>query len=400
MSQVDFPMFDADQHYYEAPDAFIRHVAPDMRKRCMQWADINGKRRLLVGGQINRFIPNPTWDPIARPGSLDDYFRGKNTGGIDVKTMFGELEPLADHPEYLHREARLKVMDDQGVEAAYFFPTLAVGMQQSLAHDIPAAVAAFSGLNRWLLEDWGFGADGRIFAAPVITLADVDSAVAEVEWALDQGATLVCMVPGPVPLADGGSISPANEMFDPVWACINEAGITVGIHGGDGGMREYINRWERMDAMQAFVSSAFNMVVTHERQIGDTFAALICHGLFARHPNLRLASIENGGSFVPHLLHELEIAFGKMPQAFAENPVETFQKHVWVSPYYEDDIERIAECIGTDHVLFGSDWPHAEGLADPSAFIHDVPFLDDAQLQDVMRHNARSLVTPRSAQAA
>ncbi len=69
-----------------------------MRKRCMQWADINGKQRLLVGGQINQFIPNPTWDPIAKPGSLDDYFRGRNTGGIDVKTMFGELEPLSDTP--------------------------------------------------------------------------------------------------------------------------------------------------------------------------------------------------------------------------------------------------------------------------------------------------------------
>jgi len=45
----------------------------------MQWAEVNGKKRLLVGGRINKFIPNPTFDPIARPGSLEDYFRGRNT---------------------------------------------------------------------------------------------------------------------------------------------------------------------------------------------------------------------------------------------------------------------------------------------------------------------------------
>ena len=67
---LDFPVFDADNHYYEALDAFTRHLDPTMRKRGMQWATIDGKQRLLVGGQVNRFIPNPTFDPISKPGAL------------------------------------------------------------------------------------------------------------------------------------------------------------------------------------------------------------------------------------------------------------------------------------------------------------------------------------------
>ena len=94
---LDFRPFDADNHYYEAEDAFTRHVEPEMAKRCMQWADVGGKRRLLVGGKINKFIPNPTFDPIARPGSLEDYL-GRNEAGVDLKEMFGDLEPIADHP--------------------------------------------------------------------------------------------------------------------------------------------------------------------------------------------------------------------------------------------------------------------------------------------------------------
>ncbi len=43
MASLDFKAFDADNHYYEAEDAFIRHVDPKMHKRCMQWAEINGR---------------------------------------------------------------------------------------------------------------------------------------------------------------------------------------------------------------------------------------------------------------------------------------------------------------------------------------------------------------------
>lgn len=115
MPDLDFRPFDADQHYYEAEDAFTRHIEPSMAKRCMQWAVVDGKKRLLVGGRVNKFIPNPTFDPIAAPGALEDYFRGRNTEGLDLKTMFGDLDPIDDHPEYRDRDARVRQLDVQGL---------------------------------------------------------------------------------------------------------------------------------------------------------------------------------------------------------------------------------------------------------------------------------------------
>ena len=72
--------FDADNHYYEATDAFTRYIEPEYAKRAMQWAEIDGKTRLLVGGRVNRFIPNPTFSHLAKPGSLEQYFRGQQRG--------------------------------------------------------------------------------------------------------------------------------------------------------------------------------------------------------------------------------------------------------------------------------------------------------------------------------
>src|SRR5580692_2436044 len=106
---VDYTTFDADNHYYEATDAYTRHIDKAMAKRAMQWAEIDGRQRLLVGGRVNHFIPNPTFDPVARPGTLAEYYRGRNPEAKDMRTLFGALEPI--RPEYRDRDARLAVME-------------------------------------------------------------------------------------------------------------------------------------------------------------------------------------------------------------------------------------------------------------------------------------------------
>ena len=161
-------------------------------------------------------------------------------------------------------------------------------------------------------------------------------------------------------------------------------------------MQEYLDRWEPTGAFESFRSSAFRQVTTHERQIFDTMAALVCHGLFSRHPRLRIASIENGGMFVPNLVEELKIGYAKMPTDFQGDPVEQFCEHVWVSPYYEDDIDLIKEHIGAEHMLFGSDYPHAEGLEDPTDYILDIPNFSEDEVRKIMRDNAWELVSPKS----
>jgi hypothetical protein len=93
-TELPFKFFDCDNHYYEALDAFTRHLEPAYRKRAMQWAQIDGRTRLLVGGKVNKFIPNPIFDPVAAPGVMDEYFRGRNPKNADVSKLFGQLEPI------------------------------------------------------------------------------------------------------------------------------------------------------------------------------------------------------------------------------------------------------------------------------------------------------------------
>jgi predicted TIM-barrel fold metal-dependent hydrolase len=395
MARTDFAAFDADNHYYEATDAFTRHLDPRFRKRGIQWAEIDGRQRLLVGGSICRFIPNPTFDPIARPGSLDLYFRGKSPSN-DIREAFGDLERMADRPEYRDRDARLKVMDDQGLDGAFLFPTLGVGIEEALLPDIDAVQASFTAFNRWLEDDWGYAYQDRLFAAPMLSLTDPARAEAEATRVIEAGARIVCLRGAPIRTASGGR-SPGSEDFDRFWSLIEEAGITVGYHSGDSGYGRYADDWGAGGEMEAFRYDPFRTLVMTDRPMLETLGAFIIHGVFHRHPGLRIATIENGSAWVPELFRRLRKFYKQVPDAFTEEPIETFRRHVWVAPFYEDDIRGLADSIGIDHVLFGSDWPHAEGLAEPTDFVDDLDGFDADEIRTIMRDNGRSLATPRVA---
>ncbi|MFM8860867.1 MAG: amidohydrolase family protein [Acidimicrobiia bacterium] len=386
-------VFDADNHYYEPLDAFTRHIEPEFRHRCMQWAEVNGKQMLLVGGKINRFIPNPTFDRLSAPGSLEQYFRGRNPKGDSVKDLFGDLEPC--DPAYRDREIRLKVMGDMHIDGALFFPTLAVGMENALHDDLPAAQAAFRAFNRWLDEDWGFAYEETIFATPVMVLGDIDNAVRELEWALDRDARCVLVGTGPVRTTEGLK-SPADPRFDPFWARVQEAGVTVVYHGGANAYYDLITMWGEKSEMEAHKFEPLRQALSHDA-VADTFAALILHGLMDRFPRIRFATVETGANWVRPLLKRMKKIYSQAPAMFANDPVEQFKQNVWVSPFYEDELDQLRDVMGADRLMLGSDWPHTEGLADPFTFIGDLTEagFSEAEQQLIMHDNCASLVVRR-----
>jgi predicted TIM-barrel fold metal-dependent hydrolase len=391
MDAVDFPIFDADNHYYEPVDAFTRHLDPAMRKRTMQWAEIDGKTRLLVGGKVNRFIPNPTFGAVSRPGVLADFFRAK--GGVgDMRAGLGELEPIESRPEYRDRDARLAVMDRQGIEQTIMLPTLGVGMETALEHDPEALVAAFSAFNRWLLEDWGFNHQDRIYGAPYMVLADPAAAAAELDFALEHDARVVLMRPGPVAIP-GGRTTPGDRRHDAFWARLNEAGITLVVHGGDSSYGDYERLWGLSGEVESFRTAPLKRLLSAS-SIQDFMASLMADKLFERFPNLRVATIETGSGWVGPLLKKLRTVSIQVPGEFAQDPYELFLEHVWVSPFFEDDVYELVEKVGADRVVFGSDYPHVEGLAEPADFVKEIDRLDGSAVRKIMRENARSLVTP------
>ncbi len=387
MGELGYLAFDADNHYYEALDAFTRHLDPRLGPRVVQWAEVDGRRYHLIGGRISRVVVNPTFDPVSPAGAMAEYFRG-NPSGRTPREYLREREPI--RPEYRDRVARLRAMDGQGLEKIWLFPTLGVIYEELLKHDPEGVGIMFRAFNRWLDEDWGFAFDDRIFAAPYITLADPGFAVSELEWALGRGARTVVMRPA-APTTALGQRSPTDPMFDPFWARVNEAGITVVLHAGDSG---YSTNGYADDEFRAKFGSETRpsiRLMLLERAIYDFLATVVFDKLFDRFPNLRLASVENGAEFLPDLFRKLHSAARKSPGYFEEHPADTLKRHVWVNPFFEDDLDEVVHYMGADRVIFGSDWPHIEGLPQPLDYLVELKNLDAADQRLVMRDNALAL---------
>jgi predicted TIM-barrel fold metal-dependent hydrolase len=386
----DYPVFDADNHYYEALDAFTRHLDPRVQSRTVQWCEIDGRRHHLVGGRVSRAVTNPTFTPIAKPGALHDYLRGARDGKTALE-LLRDREPIPSY--YREPEARLEKMDQQGLQAVWLFPTLGVLYEELLKHDVEAVNWTFRAFNQWLEEDWGLNHRGRIAAAPYISLADVGWAVNELEWALERQASVVVIRPSAVWTAEG-PLSPGDPHFDPFWARVHEAGIAVVVHAGDSGYS--CNGY----ASDQFGASFGNQGVmmrpsvkawSIERAALDFLAQLIFDRLFERFPGVRIASIENGSQFLPDLFRKLA-SIGKQATGYFENdPVETFRRHVWINPFWEDDVTEVVEYMGADRVIFGSDWPHIEGLPEPLDYLNELEGFDAPARRRILSENMLEL---------
>jgi predicted TIM-barrel fold metal-dependent hydrolase len=359
--------FDADGHYYEPHDAFTRHLEQRYRDRSLHVVPgADGLGRLYFGDKKLGMMKVTQTDYTGTPGSRRGFFQGEVD---DVGWRMVDVINAHDHPSMMQRGARLTLMDEQGIEATLLYPSVGLAVEHEMHDDVEAMYANLRSFNRWLEEDWGYGSDGRIYAAPMISLVDPDQAVAEMQRVLDLGARTVHVRRGPV--YGASSASPSCDRF---WALAQEANVPVTFHTGDAAYDEcWASQWGEPTRAPLQYRSAFASYLA-DNAAPDTFANLIFNNLFERFPRLRILSIENGSAWVPGLLKKLDkfAAYGRggvgLGGKFTAKASEVFLEHFYVCPFFEEDPVELAASIGTSHVLFGSDWPHPEGLAEPLEF--------------------------------
>jgi predicted TIM-barrel fold metal-dependent hydrolase len=130
----------------------------------------------------------------------------------------------------------------------------------------------------------------------------------------------------------------------------------------------------------------------------DTLAALVFHNLFDRYPNIKVMSIENGSGWVEYLVRNMDKkkGMGRYGRWIGGRPKgrlsDIFRRHVFVTPYPEDDVPGFVEFLGADNVLFGSDYPHPEGLKSPLDFTSLLDGVPAAQVRKIMSENVSKLL--------
>ncbi len=111
----NFPVFDADNHMYEQPDAFTRYL-PTEYKHVVHLMVINGRKKPVINNTISEYIQNPTFNVVARTGAQSDFFKNGNPEGKSRREILGE--PIRSPESFFRPEPRLSLIDEQGVDRA------------------------------------------------------------------------------------------------------------------------------------------------------------------------------------------------------------------------------------------------------------------------------------------
>ena len=176
-------------------------------------------------------------------------------------------------------------------------PTLGVGMEQAL---LPTWTPPWRPSGR-STGGWTRTGDSPtrsgFSALPTSHCANPDNAVRELEWALERDARFIVMVPGPI-TTDVGMRAPGDPMFDAFWQLANDSGVTVCYHSGETYYSKFMPAWGESDYMMSFQALLGFRSLFSGDALQDTFANHLHNGLFLRFPNLRMASIESGSTWV------------------------------------------------------------------------------------------------------
>ncbi len=363
------PIFDADTHLYETEDAFTRYMPKAFAEEWGPHYKVgdDGQYALYVGPRkVEISADYMTADNlIPPPGKLHEWLRAQKEGKSELEMRV----PIS--AEMTGPEERVKYLDRWDVRSSIMY----VGNFVSAIsyYDDPAAAhAVFHAYNRWMLDQWSFDYQGRIYSCPIITLADVDKACEQAKWAVENGARLVLMPMGPF-----NNKAPAHPDHDPFWSILNEAGVSVVYHVSEAiYLKDHMAVWGEPMQKSRLRQSAFVWMHGYsERPVIETISSFIFWNFFERYPNIKILSAENGAEWVPSTLVKMDKSRGMAKMGYwpggqlKERPSKIFMRHVGVVAYPEDDIAKLIEQTGSaDWLMMGSDYPHSEGVPEPRDF--------------------------------
>ena len=216
----------------------------------------------------------------------------------------------------------------------------------------------------------------------------------ELEWALDRGARTVVMRPA-APHTATGRVPASDPRFDPFWARVQRGRhhrrrargrqrLLVATATRPTGSRPAFSGRRPLGADRSRRSHI-------ERAAYDFLITLVFDKLFERFPG-RARRVGRERRRVPPRPVQASCArpTARCPATSPRTRSRSFRRNVWINPFWEDDVNEIVELMGADRVIFGSDWPHIEGMPRP------LDYARRAQGRSTTRPSSRSCATTRA----
>lgn len=325
-----YKIIDADSHVIEPPSMWKQYLEPEFKE----------------------FAPSPDMTIKGEPITQKISLKVKAEGNKQMR----QTHPHAYFNRY-NPESHVQAMVQMGVEIAFIYPTY--GLWLFAIDHLPAEVigAFVRAYNTWLYEDFCSYDRDRLKGVGAINLHDSDDMVKELHRIANFGWKAVFLRPNPVK----GRIF-SDRAYEPFWTACEALDIAVGIHEGTHSLLPTTgaDRFHTRFALHA---------CSHPMEQMMALLALIEGGVLERHPKLRVGFLESGCGWLPYWLWKLDEEYINLHWEVKDQvrlkPSEYFYRQCYIAvdpsePY----LPEIIGSIGSDNLIFGSDYPHMDHHSD------------------------------------
>ena len=347
-SPVSSPVIDADGHVLEPADMYTTYIDPRFRDRALRIAcDEKGHENLI--------IDNKPYQSTTMRGNL-----GAIGGiGMDPKLLYtrgavtyAEGSPLGGYDP----TARLKVMDEEGIDIALLYPTLGI-FWEGAVQDAQLATAYTRAYNRWIVE-FCHENPKRLYPIAHISLLDPDGAIEETLRARKEGCIGVYLSPDLAARRDKRLDDPSFEHF---WETVQDLQMPIAFHvvvREEQTFHEWTRRLDGRPGPLGLFGHSFLGI-----DVMTAFTSMLTLGMFEKYPRLKCAVLEAGASWIGAWLDRMDYK-SEVTQFMSPNtlkPSEYFYRQCLVSADPDESMTaQIVQHMGADYFLWASDYPHVD----------------------------------------
>jgi predicted TIM-barrel fold metal-dependent hydrolase len=333
----------ADSHMdliYLPPDTFTSRLPARWRDRVPRVMEREGVKVWVSGDDV-----------LGRYGYYGPGVTGGRRGRVLAEAGFASGQTRPSDPALRRAD-----QERDGIEAEIIYGIIGISrgvFTNKGIRDPELLAAVYAAYNDWIAE-FNRSMPGRYFGLGCLPNHDARAAAEEARHCAALGLRGAVFVPW-------GSAMPVwHEMWQPMWAAAEEAGLVLSFHVFEGGGATVGYEVQGL----RHPASIGAWVVVAPAQMDEILASLILSGVCERHPRLRLVLGESGIGWLPYMLERLDDTYEERladdlrlplpPSAYFKRQIHaTFQKD-------HHGVRAMAE-IAPDNVMWGSDYPHRDG---------------------------------------
>jgi predicted TIM-barrel fold metal-dependent hydrolase len=344
-----------DAHVLEPPDLWEKRMPADMAARMPRSEKIDERteRVHIDGRSFERKIglnPVMTEEDLELAGAASTGSAFRQAG-----VRFSEASGFGRPPGAFDVQLRLKDLDEEGIWGEIVFPS--IGLWNGLIKDPVLYRDGVRVVNDFLKETY-LDVTPRCIPAAEISVRSVEDAVAEATRAAEMGFKAINL---PTTLDEDGMYNWNYDVWEPLWATADEAGLVLAIHIGS----------EAKDpagsGTRVFHGPGGAVLNYVETTFGAQRAAtmLVTSGALDRHPDLKVLTSEGGATWVPFIADRMDEGYRQhgvyVRPKLSRPPSEIIYEQVYASFQHDKSAVLAYTALGYKNVVWGSDYPHLEG---------------------------------------